>query len=72
MAQIMVKSTQSVPLTQKGWYLFIYDAFGAIWMHYSALQRYIVKTSMCGYQQFLDISLCPLQPTKQCNFWMVS
>ena len=34
--QIMVKSTQSVPLTQNGWYLFIYDAFGAICMHYNS------------------------------------
>ena len=32
----------------------------------------IVKTPICVYQLFLDISLCLFQPTKRCNFWMVS
>ena len=38
-------------LTQKGWYLLIYGAFGAIWMHYNSnikWKRNIVKNRISG------------------------
>ena len=51
----------------------VFIHFWGIWGHLDALQqRYLVKTPICGYQQFLDISLCLFQPTKLLNFWMVS
>ena len=51
----------------------VYTHFWSIWGHLDALKQcFTVKMQYCQNHWFLDILLCPLQPTKRCNFWMVS
>ena len=51
----------------------VFTHFWSIWGHLDAVKQcYTVKMQYCQNHWFLDILLCPLQPTKRCNFWMVS
>ena len=51
----------------------VFTHFWSIWGHLDAVKQfYTVKMQCCQNHWFPDILLCPLQPTKRCNFWIVS